>query len=162
MTAQDRYDSLIQWYSHVAGIEEKWLLLKAQIRRESNFDPDAKSPVGARGLAQFMQRTFLEWWDMTPGIQALPQVNLPDPRDPEDCIRAQAAYMAALLKHYQDDELALAAYNFGPGRIDKLRENSNQTFEQIKPRLPQETAEYVPAIMNYYRIYTQLGDESHA
>lgn len=157
MTAHDRYDSLIQWYCHLAGLEgDRWLLLKAIIRRESIFNPEAKSPAGAVGLAQFMTRTFLEWWDMTPGIQALPAgVELPDRSNPEASIKAEAGYIGALLKHYQNEELALAAYNCGPGRLDKIRENSNATFEQIKLKLPEETQKYVPIIMNYYQMYRQ-------
>ncbi len=58
MNAEDRYDSLFQFYAGQKAID--WLLLKAQVKRESAFDPNARSPVGAVGLAQFMPATWDE------------------------------------------------------------------------------------------------------
>ena len=59
MKKDDRYDSLIKFYAEEAGFNGKdWLRFKAQIRAESNFDPDVISPVGAKGLAQFMDATW--------------------------------------------------------------------------------------------------------
>ena len=63
----DKYDGLFKKYGAANNID--WLLLKAQVKAESNFNPNAKSPVGALGLAQFMKATWLEWQDGTPGIQ---------------------------------------------------------------------------------------------
>lgn len=51
MEAQDRYDSLIKYYAEIYNVD--WQLIKAQIKAESNFVPDAKSWCNAKGLSQF-------------------------------------------------------------------------------------------------------------
>lgn len=80
-------------------------LLAAQLQAESNFDPDAVSPVGAQGIAQFM-----------PGTAAA--YGLRDPFDPAQAVMAQAHLMADLLRQFGGSvELALAAYNAGPGAV---------------------------------------------
>ena len=114
MNPDDRYDSLIRFYGDQVGYD--WLLLKAQIKAESNFNPHAVSRAGAEGLAQFMDATWREWEDGTPGIQPEPQEY--SPFDPEDCIRAQVHYMKWLLDFCGGDiEYALAAYNWGIGVV---------------------------------------------
>lgn len=144
MLYEDRYDSLIQYYGERANVD--WLLMKEQIRAESNFDPDATSAVGAKGVAQFMQRTWEEWQDGTPGIQELPPHELRDRRNPEHNIRAQAAYMRWLIdKVHGDLERALAAYNWGIGRVLKLGARIDW-----KTALPLETRKYVAKITQRY------------
>lgn len=148
MKARDRYDSLFQYYAGSHGLE--WQLLKAQVLAESSGDPDALSPVGAKGLAQFMDRTWEEWRDGTPGIQELPAANLVllDPRDPEDAIRAQAAYMAWLLKSFSGQYvLALAAYNWGIGKVKRAL--AEHGFDSS--RFPQETRDYLWRVMDNLR-----------
>lgn len=149
MNAEDRYDSLFQFYGATYGVD--WKLLKAQVKQESNFNPNAVSKVGAKGLAQFMDRTFAEWEDGTPGIQ--PPQHAYNPFDPEDCIKAQASYMHWLIDYFSGDvELALAAYNLGPGGVKKLAVDG-KTFEDIAGSLPDETAMYVPKIMGSCKQY---------
>jgi hypothetical protein len=79
-------------------------LLAAQLYAESNFNPFARSPAGAEGIAQFM-----------PGTAAA--LGLLDPFDPEAAIDAQAHLMRDLLGHFGSVPLALAAYNAGPGAV---------------------------------------------
>ena len=79
-------------------------LLAAQILAESNFNPNAVSPAGAQGIAQFM-----------PGTAA--SYGLDDPFDPEKAINAQAHLMSDLLRQFRSIPLALAAYNAGPGAV---------------------------------------------
>ncbi len=139
MIAQDRYDSLFRFYGQASGVD--WLLLKAQAIAESNLDPRAKSPVGARGLTQFMPRTFAEWVDVVYGAKGLPGVV---PENPEVAIRLQAAYMAKLRSAFGSVEKALAAYNWGWGRVrTHLREHGALTPD----RLPTETRRYLMRIM---------------
>jgi soluble lytic murein transglycosylase-like protein len=71
---------------------------------ESNFNPNAGSPAGAQGIAQFM-----------PGTAAA--YGLENPYDPEQAIDAQAHLMSDLLAQFGSVELALAAYNAGPGAV---------------------------------------------
>ncbi len=139
MHANDRYDSLFVYYGDEYEVD--WKLLKAQVRAESNFDPYAKSPVGALGLSQFMPPTFS-------------QFGHGDPTNPEEAIKAQSLYMAWLLDRFDDDvKLALASYNFGIGNVKKLRNLHGPDYEQIEPHLPNETRQYVGRISTFYTGY---------
>jgi membrane-bound lytic murein transglycosylase D len=104
---------------------------------ESSFDPNARSPVGAAGLYQLMPATAEEL-----GLSLAPQ----DERfTPEKNARAAATYLRKLHKQFKDWQLALAAYNAGPGRISRLLENRRaRSFDAIAPSLPAETQMYVP------------------
>jgi hypothetical protein len=79
-------------------------LLAAQLYAESNFNPFARSPAGAEGIAQFM-----------PGTAEA--IGLLDPFDPDASINAQAHLMRDLLGRFGSVPLALAAYNAGPGAV---------------------------------------------
>ena len=84
-------------------------LLAAQLYAESNFNPFARSPAGAQGIAQFMPGTARAY-------------GLSDPFDAEQAIDAQARLMADLLRQFGGrPALALAAYNAGPGAVRALR-----------------------------------------
>lgn len=80
-------------------------LLAAQLMAESGFDPTAVSPAGAQGIAQFMPATAASY-------------GLADPFDPEEAIDAQAHLMSDLIAQFGDPQLALAAYNAGPGAVE--------------------------------------------
>jgi len=99
-------------------------LLAAQLMAESNFDPFAVSPAGAEGIAQFM-----------PGTAA--SYGLADPFDPVEAIDAQAHLMSDLIHRFGSPELALAAYNAGPGAVEAC---------SCVPTIP-ETSAYVARIM---------------
>jgi hypothetical protein len=79
-------------------------LLAAQLYAESGFNPFARSPAGAQGIAQFMPGTADAY-------------GLRDPFDPEAAINAQAHLMRDLLGRFGSVPLALAAYNAGPGAV---------------------------------------------
>jgi transglycosylase-like protein with SLT domain/D-alanyl-D-alanine carboxypeptidase-like protein len=79
-------------------------LLAAQLYAESNFNPFAVSPAGARGIAQFMPGTASAY-------------GLRNPFDAEASIDAQAHLMRDLLRRFGSVPLALAAYNAGPGAV---------------------------------------------
>ena len=149
MNSDDRYDSLLRYYAGL--VEYDWLLLKAQIKAESNFNPHAVSRVGARGLAQFVDATWREWEDGTPGIQ--PETQTYNPEDPEDCIRAQSHYMKWLLWYCGgDQQYALAAYNWGVGRIHPFL-NVKTPFANAVSSMPPETQDYVKRILGFYNQY---------
>jgi soluble lytic murein transglycosylase-like protein len=82
-------------------------LLAAQLYAESNFNPFARSPAGAEGIAQFM-----------PGTAEA--IGLLDPFDPDAAINAQAHLMRDLLGRFGSVPLALAAYNAGPGAVKRF------------------------------------------
>jgi soluble lytic murein transglycosylase-like protein len=82
-------------------------LIKSVVRTESNFKPDAVSPAGAQGLMQLMPATARE-------------LGVNDPFDIQQNIDGGAAYLRQMLDHFgQNLKLALAAYNAGPGNVEK-------------------------------------------
>jgi len=85
-------------------------MFERMILRESNFNPAARSPKGALGLAQVMPATARD-----PGFGVAPLAN---PLDPNESLRFGAEYLSALLREFGgDEERALAAYNAGVGRV---------------------------------------------
>ncbi len=101
-----RYRPAIARASLATGVPA--VLLAAQLRAESNFDPGVVSSAGAQGIAQFMPATAASY-------------GLRDPFDPYASIAAQARMMAELLKEFGSPALALAAYNAGPGAVGSCR-----------------------------------------
>jgi Transglycosylase SLT domain/D-alanyl-D-alanine carboxypeptidase/Putative Flp pilus-assembly TadE/G-like len=99
-------------------------LLAAQLMAESNFNPFAVSPAGAQGIAQFIPSTAASY-------------GLRDPFDPVEAIEAQAHLMSDLIRRFGSPQLALAAYNAGPGAVEGC---------QCVPSIP-ETAAYVSRIL---------------
>ena len=94
----------------IARAARRWsvagTLLAAQLYKESNFNPFARSPAGAQGIAQFM-----------PGTARA--VGLTNPFDAERAIDAQAHVMRDLLRQFRAVPLALAAYNAGPAPVSR-------------------------------------------
>jgi len=99
------YDDLIAEHARLNSVRPD--LVRAVMQVESAFNPRARSPKGALGLMQLMPAT-------------LQQYNVANPFDPEQNVRAGVAYLRELLDRYQNNEqLALAAYNAGPGAVDR-------------------------------------------
>lgn len=117
---------------------------------ESALNPVAVSRMGATGLWQFMLRT---------GQQYHLEVNslVDERRDPYKSTEAAASYLSDLYKIYGDWNLVIAAYNCGPGNVNKAiaRSGGVKDYWAIYYNLPKETRGYVPAfiaanyIMNY-------------
>ena len=100
-----QFDDLITEHARLNGVRTD--LVKAVVQVESGFNPRALSPKGAMGLMQLMPATAREF-----GV-----VNA---FNPGENIRAGVAYLRRLLDRFANDEqLALAAYNAGPGAVDK-------------------------------------------
>ncbi len=101
-------------------------LVRAVIQAESAFDPLARSHKGAMGLMQLMPATAAE-------------LGVEDAYDPEQNISGGVRYLRALLDQYsQNEELALAAYNAGPGAVDR--------YDGVPPY--RETRNYIERIRN--------------
>jgi soluble lytic murein transglycosylase-like protein len=99
------YDDIIVEHSRLHDIRPS--LVRAVVQVESGFNPRAYSPKGAMGLMQLMPATAREF-----GVR--------NPFNPEENIRGGVAYLRQLLDRYDNNEqLALAAYNAGPGAVDK-------------------------------------------
>ena len=118
---------------------------------ESAFNPKAVSRVGAKGLWQFMFKTAKSY-----GLKANSYID--ERFDPLKSTHAAIRYLRDLYNFFQSWDLAIAAYNCGPGNVKKaiIRSGGKTNFWQIYRYLPRETRGYIPAfiaanyIMNYY------------
>ena len=134
------------------------VILFGLIRRESAFNNDAHSPVGARGLMQLMPKTARqvarELKHRWRGSNSL--------YDPEKNLAYGAYYYRKLLSQFDGHyALALAAYNAGPNRVKKwLPEESMPADIWIETIPFRETREYVTTVLVYAMIYQQLLDSS--
>ena len=109
---------------------------------ESALKPKARSRVGATGLWQFMFATGKEYdLDVSSYVD--------ERSDPISSTSAAAKYLSRLYKIFGDWDLALAAYNSGPGNVNKAirRSGGYKNYWNIRPNLPRETAGYVPAFL---------------
>lgn len=124
-----KYDDMIMKAHKKYGVE--FSLIKAVIKVESDFNPEAVSKKGAKGLMQIMPDNFKS-------------LAVKDPFNPYQNIMAGAFYLQQLLKRYEDKlHLALAAYNAGPEAVDK--------YKKIPPY--KETQNYVKEVMKTYSRY---------
>ena len=135
------------------------LELKYLAMVESALNPTAGSRAGAKGLWQFMRGTGAEY-----GLKVTSLVD--DRFDPEKETEAACKYLKNLYARYEDWFLVLAAYNSGPGTVNKaiVRAGGVKNYWAIWPYLPAETRGYVPAfvavtyLMNYapeHNLYPQ-------
>ena len=119
----------------------------AVARRESAFNPQARSPVGAMGLMQLMPGTAKD-------MARQSGINISDTAevfDPALNIDLGSGYLAGLLKRYNNNRvLALAAYNAGPHRVDGWLDDHDTPFDVFIESIPfYETREYVQAVLAY-------------
>lgn len=120
-----RFDDIIQRASRRYGVDAG--LIRAVIKAESNFNPGAVSPAGARGLMQLMPGTARD-------------LGVTDSFDPEQNIMAGTRFLRQMLDRYNGDlDSALAAYNWGPGNVDRKWHS-----------LPRETRNYLSTVKGYY------------
>lgn len=121
------FDTSIENSSEKYGVDKS--LVHAVINTESGYDPDALSDAGAQGMMQLMPAT-------AEGL------GVENPYDPEQNIEGGTKYLRHMLDKYNGNtELALAAYNAGPGNID--------THQGIPPY--EETRNYVEDVIGDYR-----------
>ena len=110
-------------------------LLRGLIRQESNFDPGAKSPAGAIGLCQLMPATAAG-------------LGVTDPFDPKQNLMGGAKFLRQLMDRFGGDvSKALAAYNAGPGAV--------QRYNGVPPYA--ETQSYVQRVTAYANEYRQAS-----
>jgi membrane-bound lytic murein transglycosylase D len=109
---------------------------------ESALNPRARSRVGATGLWQFMYQTG-KLYDLNVNSY------VDDRQDPIKSTTAACKYLAKLYQIFGDWDLALAAYNSGPGNVSKAirRSGGYVNYWNIRPNLPRETAGYLPAFL---------------
>lgn len=116
------YDDVIEDAAATHGVRAD--LVRAVIHVESGFNPRARSHKGAMGLMQLMPKTAAD-------------LGVDNPWDPVQNIRGGVAYLGSLIREFGDEVLALAAYNAGPGAV-------NRYGQQVPPY--RETQDYVRKI----------------
>lgn len=137
-----------------SGVDQ--FVVMALIRQESAFNERARSPAGAVGLMQVMPRTarLIEHTRRRPNLW-----------DPNNNVRIGSKYFSSLLKRYDGDtELALAAYNAGPLRVEQWVKRYNVSRRMLfLDLIPfRETREYVASIARNYYWYSALYPEESA
>ncbi len=127
LAGANKYSDIISKASQTYGIPEK--LIASIMKQESNFNPNVVSSAGATGLMQLM-----------PGTAKY--LGVKDSRNPEQNIMGGTKYLKQMLNQFDNDiNLALAAYNAGPGNVKK--------YGGIPPF--KETQNYVKKVLNYYQ-----------
>ncbi|AZK46857.1 lytic transglycosylase domain-containing protein [Paenibacillus lentus] len=127
-------DELISRASKAYGVAES--LIKAVIETESSFNASAVSPAGAKGLMQLMDGTARG-------------LGVSNPFDPAQNIDGGTRYLSSQLKRFGGEEkTALAAYNAGPGRIQRLGISNDVELMEKLHLLPKETQNYITKIEN--------------
>jgi soluble lytic murein transglycosylase len=142
-----RYEGIVKGHARNYGLAPE--LVAAVIYQESKFDADAVSSSGAVGLMQLLPETAQGIADRTGGSGWQER----DLLDPELNVRYGSWYLRHLLDKYEDEELALAAYNAGQSNVDRWR------AQGVGIQFP-ETRHYVERVRELKEIYTRAyGDE---
>ena len=149
-----RFTEYVEYYAGKYGIDP--MILYAFIRTESNFDPNADSDAGARGLMQITEVTF-DWIKMK--IAPKESLTFDDLYDPETNIRFGSYFVSYCLLRY-DDHLATAAaaYHNGVGAVDALLKETQYSSDGITldhypyPQMRQ----YVKKITESYQRYSEI------
>jgi soluble lytic murein transglycosylase-like protein len=127
------YDQLIEQSSMKYGVDPH--LIRAVIQTESGYNSNAVSHAGAKGLMQLMDGTAAA-------------LGVTNSFNPQENINGGTKFLAYLLRKYDGHEsVALAAYNAGPGRIDRLGITNDTELQSKYNELPSETQNYVRKVL---------------
>ena len=150
------YTEYVSKYAKEYEVEEN--LIYAIIKAESNFEPNAESHRGAKGLMQLMYSTAED-------IAKRINVNLNEDNilEPDININLGTKYISMLIQKYNNINLALAAYNAGSGNVDGWIEKGTLKSDgsDIENVPFTETNNYVRKILRDYEIYKNIYEESN-
>ena len=149
------YENLVTLYSQEYQVDE--YLVYAIIKAESNFEIDAVSSKGAKGLMQLMENTakdVVKRVNIDISSEDLSEKLL----EPDININLGTKYISILLQKYGNIPVALTAYNAGIGTVDNWIEKGiiKENGEDIENVPYKETNQYVRKILGSYKIYREL------
>lgn len=150
------YTKYVKKYANEYNVDE--YLIYAIIKAESNFEPNAESHRGAKGLMQLMYSTA-EDISKRIGIE----LNGDNILEPDININLGTKYISMLIQKYNNINLALAAYNAGSGNVDGWIEKGTLKSDgsDIENVPFTETNNYVRKILRDYEIYKNIYEESN-
>ncbi|MGO4987685.1 lytic transglycosylase domain-containing protein [Gallicola sp. Sow4_E12] len=157
ITRPVEYTEYINKYSEEYDVDP--MLVYSVIKVESNYNPDAHSPMNAHGLMQILPETG-SWIAERLKIDYSEEML----KDPETSIQMGTYYLSYLVHHFKDRDLAIAAYNGGLGNVEKwlADENLSKDGESLDEIPFVETRNYVVRVNDNYRIYDLFyGDEKN-
>jgi membrane-bound lytic murein transglycosylase D len=153
MTRMDKYADMITAKLDAKQMPRELIYL-AMI--ESNFNPNARSKVGAVGMWQFMSATARQF-----GLTVKGRTD--ERKDPADATDAALTYLSQLHDRFGSWYLAAAAYNSGAGTVSKAlkkvtgkSQGTDEDFFRIISSLPRETQDYVPKLIASARVGSEL------
>lgn len=149
------YENLVTLYAQEYQVDE--YLIYAIIKAESNFEIDAVSSKGAKGLMQLMENTakdVIKKVNIDISSEELSEKLL----EPDININLGTKYISILLQKYGNIPIALTAYNAGIGTVDNWIEKGiiKENGEDIENVPYKETNQYVRKILGSYKIYREL------
>jgi len=147
------YGSFVEKAAYETGLDK--YLIYAVIKTESNFNSDAISEVGARGLMQLMEDAF-EWVKFR--MEDERNINYDDMYTPEYNVEYGSYLIMLLYEEYGDVETAVAAYHSGRGSVNEWLESEEYSSDgKTLDKIPSSTtAHYVSKVMKAYEAYTNL------
>lgn len=150
------YEDFVNQHSLSTEIDKH--LIYAVIKTESNFNPDATSNVGARGLMQIMEDAF-EWVKFRMNDES--DISYDDMYDPYYNIKYGSYLLKLLYEEYGNTETAVAAYHSGRGSVNEWLKNKEYSSDGKKlDKIPSETtAHYVDKVMKSYEAYSNLYEQ---
>lgn len=134
----DNYRGKIFDAAKAQGVDP--FLMAGVVAQESKGDTRAVSPAGARGLTQLMPGTASD-------------LGVSDPHNADQSIPGGTKYLKQQLDKYGNEELALMAYNWGPGNVDNWIKNGKD-----QSKVPAETRDYVQRVQGYKKAYATKWD----
>ncbi len=147
-----KYSDIVEKYAAVYCLDDHFVY--SVIKAESNFNADAVSHKGAKGLMQITDSTG-RWAAEMIGIEGYEDSML---FDPDTNIKIGCWYLNRLIEQYGNRDTAVAAYNAGSGNVsrwlDQMGSTSNELIKELIPY--EETRNHVDKINLYLKIYNML------
>lgn len=145
-----KYQHFVETYAEKNGLDK--YLVYAVIRTESKFDANAVSTSKAKGLMQLTDETGTDCANKLKLMKYKNELLF----DPETNIRLGCFYLKSLIQKYNSVEIALAAYNGGPGNVDDWIKSHGNSKTELKTIPFSETEAYVEKVIDTQKMYKSI------